>query len=164
MVPFCWCPLPSGTQFEVNQFRPLLSLTVTLAGNDFTHGEWIRTIRQQPPSPKVKGQCSHRGIRSVCVWNVCEASLWSVVSSGQFERLMNLCEQFCGMSGICNCPCVNPNMFFLRPLGFSLMSRMTFFEKRLLETTTVRPRTGKPPPWSRGPFFLHLLACMCKPS
>lgn len=52
---------------------------------------------------------------------------------------------------------------FLRPLGFSLKSRMTSFKNDCLKRT-VRPLTGKPPPWSGCPFFLHLLGCMCKPS
>lgn len=67
-------PISSGPplcpSFEVNRYSPLSPLSVTVAGNDFTGREWTHTIRQRPPSPKVKGQQSHGGVR-VCVLEMC---------------------------------------------------------------------------------------------
>lgn len=59
---------------------PLWPLTVTAAGNDFIHREWTHTIRQQPPSPKVKGQRSHLGVslKCVCGCSQINCQLWTV--------------------------------------------------------------------------------------
>lgn len=71
--------------------------------------KWLHTQRMnqhhQTTTPFSSGQRSVEswGSQSVCVWNVCEVSLWSLVSGGQFEWLTYLRERFCGMSGMCVC-------------------------------------------------------------
>lgn len=71
--------------------------------------KWLHTQRMnqhhQTTTPFSSGQRSMEswGSQSVCVWNVCEVSLWSLVSGGQFEWLTYLRERFCGMSGMCVC-------------------------------------------------------------
>lgn len=61
--PSHWVPHPTPSPTTTGHpTQPHLPLTVTLAGNDFTHGEWIHTITQQAPSPQLKGQQSHGGV------------------------------------------------------------------------------------------------------
>lgn len=114
-----YCVAPLGHIQAVPPFwgQPMQQLSpflVTRAGNDFTRREWAHTIRQRPPSTPGRRSAESQGSASVCVWNVCEGGLWSIVSGQRFEWLMFSCERSCGMSGMCDCPCTCVCFFLFR--------------------------------------------------
>lgn len=82
--------------------------------------KWLHIRRMSPhdqtTTPFTPGRRSaeSRGSASVCVWNVCEGGLWSIVSGQWFEWLMFSCERSCGMSGMYDCPCTYVCFFLFR--------------------------------------------------